>query len=218
MAVLAGQLYRLQVVDGARYAALADENRISVRLLPPPRGRLLDRFGKPLAANRQNWRALLIAERTDDVTAALANFSRIVPLTEAERVRIERELRRRRRFVPIVVRESLTWEEMARIEVNAPDLPGIVTDMGQSRIYPGGEAFAHVIGYVAAPAQADLDGDPMLELPGIRVGRAGLEREHDRLLRGRAGTAQLEVNVVGRVDPRIVPAGGDARSGCDDHA
>jgi penicillin-binding protein 2 len=199
MGVLAGQLYRLQVVDGERYAALADENRISVRLLPPPRGRLLDRYGKALATNRQNWRALLVAERTDDVAATLANFSRIVALTEAERVRIERELYRRRRFVPVVVRDSLTWEEMARIEVNAPDLPGIVTDMGQSRIYPGGDEFAHVIGYVAAPAQADLDGDPMLELPGIRVGRAGLEREHDRLLRGRAGTAQLEVNVVGRV-------------------
>lgn len=196
---LAGRLYQIQAIEGDRYAALAEENRVSVRLLPPPRGRLLDRFGKPLAANRQNWRTLLIAERTDDVAATLTNLSLIVPLTEVERARIERELHRRRRFVPVVVRESLTWEEMARIEVNAPDLPGIMTDVGQSRVYPGGEAFAHVIGYVAAPAQADLDGDPMLELPGIRVGRSGLEREHDRVLRGRAGTAQLEVNVVGRV-------------------
>jgi penicillin-binding protein 2 len=199
MGALGARLYQLQVVEGERFRTLADENRISVRLIPPPRGRLLDRFGEPIAANRLNWRAMLVAERTDDVGATLATFSEIVPLTEADRARIERELRRRRRFVPVVVRDSLAWEEMARLEVNAPDLPGILTDVGQSRIYPGGEAFAHVIGYVAPPAEADLDGDPMLELPGIRVGRAGLERAHDRVLRGRAGSVRLEVNAVGRV-------------------
>lgn len=196
---LGARLYQLQVVESERYATLAEENRISVRLIPPPRGRLLDRFGEPIAANRQNWRAMLVAERTDDVGATLATVSQIVPLTEADRARIEREVRRRRRFVPVVVRDFLSWEEMARLEVNAPDLPGILTDVGTHRIYPGGEAFAHVVGYVAPPAQADLDGDPMLELPGVRVGRAGLERAHDRVLRGRAGTVQLEVNVVGRV-------------------
>jgi penicillin-binding protein 2 len=199
MGAMGARLYQLQVVESERYKTLAEENRISVRLIPPPRGRLTDRFGEPIAANRQNWRAMLVAERTDDVGATLATFSEIVPLSEADRARVERELRRRRRFVPVVVRDHLEWEEMARLEVNAPDLPGIMTDVGQSRIYPGGEAFAHVIGYVAPPAEADLDGDPMLELPGIRVGRAGLERAHDRTLRGRAGSVQLEVNAVGRV-------------------
>ncbi len=193
------RLYQLQVLESDRYTLLAEENRISVRLIPPPRGRILDRFGEPLAANRQNWRALLIAERTDDIAATLANVAQIVPISEAERGRIERDIRRRRRFVPVMVRDFLSWDEMVRLEVNAPDLPGILTDVGSHRVYPGGEAFAHVVGYVAPPAQADLDGDPILELPGIRVGRAGLERAHDRVLRGRAGTVQLEVNVVGRV-------------------
>ncbi|GIX10612.1 penicillin-binding protein 2 [Elioraea sp.] len=199
MGAMGARLYQLQVVESDRYKTLAEENRISVRLIPPPRGRLTDRFGEPIAANRQNWRAMLVAERTDDVGATLATFAEIVPLTEADRARVERELRRRRRFVPVVVRDHLDWEEMARLEVNAPDLPGIMTDVGQSRIYPGGEAFAHVVGYVAPPAEADLDGDPMLELPGIRVGRAGLERAHDQALRGRAGSVRLEVNAVGRV-------------------
>lgn len=198
-AALGARLYQLQVVESERYTLLAEENRISVRLIPPPRGRILDRFGEPIAANRQNWRAMLVAERTDDVAATLANVAQIVPISEAERARIEREIRRRRRFVPVMVRDFLSWEEMVRLEVNAPDLPGILTDVGTHRVYPGGEAFAHVVGYVAPPAQADLDGDPMLELPGIRIGRAGLERAHDRVLRGRAGTVQLEVNVVGRV-------------------
>jgi penicillin-binding protein 2 len=198
-AFLGHRLYQLQVEQGARYATLAEENRISARLLAPPRGRILDRQGRVVAGNRLNWRALLVAEQSADVNATLETFSRIVPLEAHERSRVEREVRRRRRFVPVIVREFLTWEDMARIEVNAPDLPGISVDLGTTRLYPETEHLAHVVGYVAPPAEADIGEDPLLELPGIRVGRAGIERAHDRLLRGQAGSVQFEVNAVGRV-------------------
>ena len=196
---LAAQLYKVQVVDGGRYATLADENRISARLIAPPRGRVLDRFGTVLGGNRINWRALLISEQTSDVTATLDNFSRIVPLAEHEKARIEREVHRHRRFIPIMLREFLSWEDMARIEVNAPDLPGVLVDVGTSRVYPFKEEFAHLVGYVAPPNETDVATDSMLALPGIRVGRAGIEKFHDVTLRGRAGAVQLEVNAVGRV-------------------
>ncbi len=196
---LGHRLHKLQVEEGERYATLAEENRLSARLLAPPRGRVLDREGRVVAGNQLNWRALLVAEQTVDVTATLETFSRIVPLTDQEKARIEREVRRRRRFVPVTLREFLTWEEMARIELNAPDLPGISVDVGTTRVYPEGEHLSHIVGYVAPPSERDMDGDPLLELPGIRVGRAGVERYHDRTLRGRAGTVQLEVNAVGRV-------------------
>jgi penicillin-binding protein 2 len=197
--VLAAKLYQVQVVEGAKYATLADSNRVSARLIAPPRGRLLDRTGTPVANNNQNWRALLIAEQTEDVGGTLDAFSQIVPLADHERARIERELRRHRRFIPVTVREFLTWEDMARIEVNAPDLPGILVDLGTTRLYPNGATLAHVIGYVAPPTEADMGEDPMLALPGIRIGRAGVEKWYDLKLRGRAGAVQLEVNAVGRV-------------------
>jgi len=196
---LAYRLHKLQVEEGARFATLAEENRLSARLLSPPRGRILDRNGQVVAGNRLNWRVLLVAEQTQDIAASLETFSRIVPLTDNERARVERELRRRRRFVPTIVREFLTWEEMARIEVNAPDLPGILIDVGTTRLYPQGEHLAHMVGYVAPPAERDMDGDPLLQLPGVRVGRSGIEQHHDLSLRGRAGAVQLEVNAVGRV-------------------
>ena len=196
---LGTRLYKLQIEEGARYATLAEENRVSARLFAPPRGRILDRQGKVVAGNRLNWRALLVAEQTADASATLETFSKIVPLADHEKARIEREVRRNRRFVPVIMREFLTWEEMARIEVNAPDLPGVSVDMGTTRIYPETEHLAHVVGYVAAPAEADAGEDPLLQLPGIRVGRAGVERHHDRILRGRAGAVQVEVNAVGRV-------------------
>ena len=196
---LAYRLKKLQLDEGERYATLAEENRISARLLAPPRGRVLDREGKVIAGSQSNWRALIVAEDARDVPAVLETFSRIVPLTEAERGRIEREVRRRRRFIPVTVREFLSWEEMARIEMNAPDLPGISVDVGTTREYPEREHLAHIVGYVAPPAEADMGEDPLLELPGIRVGRAGVERFHDKALRGRAGSIRLEVNAVGRV-------------------
>ena len=196
---LAARLYQVQVVEGGRYATLAETNRISARLIAPPRGRVLDRFGGVVAGNKQNWRALLIAEQTEDVVATLDSFARILPLDDRDRARIERDLRRHRRFIPVVLRDFLSWEEMAAIEVNAPELPGVLVDVGTTREYPYGPALAHVVGYVAPPNEAEVAEDQTLALPGIRVGRAGMEKFHDLDLRGRAGEVQLEVNAAGRV-------------------
>src|ERR1700750_1978754 len=170
MGGLAARLYQVQVVEGGRYSTLAEENRVSARLIAPPRGRMLDRFGTVVAGNKLNWRALLIAEQTSDVSATLDNFARILSLPEHERSRIERDVRRHRRFIPVMVREFLDWNEMAAIEVNAPDLPGIMVDVGTTRLYPFGEQLAHLVGYVAPPSEADVADDPGLALPGLRVG------------------------------------------------
>src|ERR1700712_5231176 len=120
LGVLAAKLYQVQVEEGARYATLAETNRISARLVAPPRGRILDRFGNVVGGNKLNWRALLMVEETADVGQTLDAFAAIVPFADHERARIERELRRRRRFIPLVIREFLSWEDMARIEVHAP--------------------------------------------------------------------------------------------------
>jgi len=153
----------------------------------------------PVAGSRINWRALLISEQATDVKATLDAFSRIVPLTDYERARIDREIHKHRHFIPVMVREFLSWQDMAAIEVNAPDLPGILVDVGTSRIYPYADHLSHVVGYVAPPNEADVADDPVLALPGLRIGRAGMEKYHDLALRGRPGAVQLEVNAVGRV-------------------
>jgi len=196
---LAARLYQVQVVEGTHFETLANENRISARMIAPPRGRILDRFGVPVAGSRINWRALLISEQATDVKATLDAFSRIVPLTDYERARIDREIHKHRHFIPVMVREFLSWQDMAAIEVNAPDLPGILVDVGTSRIYPYADHLSHVVGYVAPPNEADVADDPVLALPGLRIGRAGMEKYHDLALRGRPGAVQLEVNAVGRV-------------------
>ena len=199
LGTLAARLYQVQVDEGARYATLANENRISARMMAPPRGRVLDRFGVVLAGNSINWRAELVAEESNSVGNTLDTFAAIIPLNDYERARIDREVHRHRKFIPILIKEFLTWEQMALIEVNAPTCP-----VSSSTTAPGGsirsaDQFAHIVGYVAPPNEQDVADDPLLALPGLRIGRSGMEKFHDLALRGRAGSVQLEVNAVGRV-------------------
>ena len=142
-----------------------------------------------VAGNTLNWRALLLAEETTDVAATLDRFDQLVPLADHDRARIERELKHSRRFIPVMLRDFLSWDDMAKIEVNAPDLPGVLVDVGTTRHYPIGPDMAHVVGYVAPPSEDDSGDDPVLALPGMRVGRAGVEKFRDDAAarRGRAG-------------------------------
>ncbi|MDM7945218.1 MAG: penicillin-binding protein 2 [Oceanibaculum nanhaiense] len=196
---LAGRLYYLQVVQADRYRVLADDNRISIRLLPPPRGEIVDRLGVPLAINEKNYRVVIVREQSGNVPVTLERLGRIIDLPEREVRRVLRDMRRKRAFVPITVRENLSWEEVSRVEVSAPDLPGISIEVGLTRFYPYAEQAAHVLGYVAAVSESELTGDPLLELPDFRIGKNGIEKVHDQHLRGKAGTSQVEVNALGRV-------------------
>ncbi len=210
ISALVGRMYFLQVVESDRYRMLAEENRINLRLLPPPRGRILDRFGEPLAVNRQNFRVLIVSEQTNDLSATLDALANVIELSKYDRDRVRKEVRRRRSFVPITVRENLNWEEMARIQVNAPDLPGVVVDEGLTRFYPQTETAAHVLGYVSSVDEEDLTGEPLLQLPGFRIGKAGMEREFDLALRGSGGNSQVEVNALGRVIRELERKEGEA--------
>ncbi|MDX2145431.1 MAG: penicillin-binding protein 2 [Rhodospirillaceae bacterium] len=199
VAALGARLYYLQVIESDRYKMLAEDNRINMQLLPPPRGRILDRFGQPLAINQQNFRVLVVPEQAQKLSATLDALARIIPVADYDRERVIKEAKRKRGFLPVTVRENLTWEEMAAIQVNAPDLPGVMIDEGLTRHYPQRENAAHLLGYVAAVDEADLTGDPLLQLPGFRVGKEGIEKIFDASLRGKAGASQVEVNAYGRI-------------------
>ncbi len=218
-ATLAARMYQLQVLDKDRYTVLADENRINLRLLAPPRGRIVDRFGAALADNRRNYRIVVVPEQAGDLEATLTAIGTLIEIGDADRRRVLRDARRKHSFVPLVVRTNLSWEEMARIEVAIPELAGVAIEQGMIRDYPYGAAVAHVLGYVAAVSEKELTGDPLLELPDFRIGKSGIEKARDLRLRGIAGTSQIEVNAYGRVvreiDNRPGQPGQDAVLGLD---
>ena len=153
----------------------------------------------PIAVNRENFRVQLVAEQTKDTVATLDALAQFIPVTDVDRQRVMKEIRRRRAFVPATVRENLDWQDVSRIEVNSLDLPGIAINVGQSREYPYGSDAVHILGYVGAVTEAELTGESLLEHPDFRIGKNGIEKAYDLGLRGTAGTRQVEVNAAGRV-------------------
>ncbi len=207
-AALVGRLYQLQIIERDRYTVLAEENRISLRLLVPPRGRIIDRFDTILADNHQSYRVVIVPEQTSDIPATLDALATLIEITDADRRRVMRDAKRHHPFIPVSIRANLSWDEMAKIEVAIPELPGVSIEQGLQRFYPYGASAAHVLGYVAAVSDKELNGDPLLELPDFRIGKAGIEKAEDLTLRGTAGTSQVEVNAYGRVVREIGRAEG----------
>lgn len=205
MLIIIFRLYYLQVFQADRYKTLADRNRISTRILIPHRGIIYDRNNVPLAVNQQNFQALIIAEQTTSVDETLQAFNKIMPLTDGEIEKIKKDLKRNKSFVPIKIKDNLTWEEMSKIQLQSSDLPGIFIDEGLLRYYPHDELTAHVLGYVSYVTKEDFkkDSDPLLEVPDFRIGRKGIEKMLEKKLRGKGGNLKQEVNAYGRIMQEI---------------
>lgn len=200
LGVLGTRLAYLQFSQSDRYKTLSERNRINVSLLAPARGKIYDRFGKVVADNDQNFRVNIVAEQSDDIPKTLLELSKIIPLDENEINRVMAEIKKVRAFIPVTIKEQLTWDDVSKIEVNLHNLPGVLIEEGEIRRYPLGEAAAHLLGYVGLVNQAERkDGDSVLTVPGFRIGKMGIEKQLDERLRGKAGNIKVEVNALGRV-------------------
>ena len=149
MALFAGlgaRMYYLQVLQADHYRTLAEDNRINLRLMAPPRGYIVDRFGEPIATNVQNYRVVVIREEAKELPVTLARLAKLLDSGSVDVVRVLRDAKRRRAFVPVTVAENLSWGDVSRLEVNAPNLPGVLLEVGLSRNYPLGSAVSDVIG------------------------------------------------------------------------
>jgi penicillin-binding protein 2 len=201
---LVGRLGELQILEASRYKMLSEHNEFEFRLTPPPRGLILDRNGVVLASNRPAFRLLVATDENVDIDETLANIAKLAPMDDARRARLAADIAAAPRKAPVAVIEDMTWEEFSRVNVRAPELPGVTADMGEVRVYPFGGAFAHVVGYVAKVNARDIaktgpNADPILLNPGFRIGRQGVEKAYDLDLRGKAGAKKVEVDVKGRV-------------------
>jgi penicillin-binding protein 2 len=203
MGVLGVRMRQLQIEEAEQFQLLAEENRINMRLLAPPRGVIYDRHGVAIAENAQNYRIIIVREDAGDVDEVIGRLQTIVKLDETDLERNLREMSRRSPFVPVTLADQLTWDEFTKVAVNAPALPGITPDVGLSRFYPMDGDFAHVVGYVGPVSDYDLernpDPDPLLQIPKFQIGKVGVEARLENELRGKAGNRRIEVNAAGRV-------------------
>jgi penicillin-binding protein 2 len=213
IAVLGVRMRYLQVDQADEFKLLAEENRINIRLIPPERGLIQDRNGKIIAGNEQNYRVVITREAAGDVDLVMRRLATIIPMTAEEMGQAIEEVNALSAFVPVTVAERLSWDDFSKVAVNAPALPGVVPEVGQSRRYPLDTDFAHVVGYVGPVSEKDLEGldspDPLLRIPKFQIGKIGVEKWMEDTLRGEAGTKRIEVNSAGRVMRELERQEGD---------
>jgi penicillin-binding protein 2 len=144
---------------------------------------------------------MLIPEQSRHIDEQLSSLQAILHLSDDEVAHIKKDISHHRRFVPVKIKDNLSWDEIAYLMLNNSQYPGLIIDEGLIRTYPYKEYTAHPLGYVGAVSEADLqkDEDPLLQVPGFKIGKSGFEKTYDNILRGRAGAVTYEVNAYGRI-------------------
>jgi len=198
LGVLVVRLWQLQVLQGDYYAQLADTNRLRVHRVPAPRGLVLDRRGVPLVVNRPSFSVSLLAMELREPGRVLGELARLLGLPEAE-VWARWETARKRPFEPLRVRRDVGIRVVTVLEERREDLRGVVVEAEPVRVYPFGTVGAHVLGYLGEVSAEELETlRPKGYRAGDLVGKAGVERQYDAVLRGDEGEQVVEVDAAGR--------------------
>lgn len=201
--VLIGRIYYLQIYEGQHFRSLAEGNRIALQPVVSMRGEVYDRNGIPLAQNKATFHISLMKDKAADVDKALESLENYIHITDDDKRKINKKAKKKQGLEPLTLKEHLNWEEVSLIELNLDDLPGLSIEVGHMRYYPRDELVAHLLGYVSAPSEKEQDADPILTIPGLPVGKVGIEKQLDKDLRGIPGHKQLEVNAARRVIRQI---------------
>lgn len=198
---LAARMAYISVVDNDRYVLESESNRVNLTLVPPRRGWIVDRHGKALANNRVSLRIDIIPDRLHNKAFVLGQLRTLLRLDGDTMDRINRDLNAASGFQPVAVAEDMTEAEYASILVRLPEMPGIAPQRGFARNYPTGAAVGHLIGYVGAPNAEEYQKakDPLYITPGYKIGKDGLEKYFQPMLKGEPGARRVEVTAGGRV-------------------
>ncbi len=199
--LLAGRMAYISIAENERYKLLSESNRVNLTLVPPRRGWLIDRNGKPIANNKTDFRVDIIPDRLRDKEKTVATLANLLSLDPEELARINKELEQASSFQPVQVATGLNSDEYAAISVRLPDLPGVSPRQGFSRNYPSGPAIGHLVGYVGIASAEDYkeNPDPILITPGYKIGKDGLEKMFEDRLQGKPGAKRVEVTARGKI-------------------
>ena len=205
--LLVARLGYLSVAQNQHYRLLSESNRVQLIIVPPRRGWIVDRNGKPIAINRSDFRVDLIPEQVEHPTETLRTLTEILQLTPDDVDRIIKEMKASRGYQPVQVKENVPYDQYAAITVRLPELPGVVPQRGFSRFYPAGPAVAHLVGYVGAASAKDYEKEknPLLVTPGFKIGKEGLEKVLEPRLRGVPGGQRVELTARGKLVRELEP-------------
>jgi penicillin-binding protein 2 len=206
--LLIGRMGWLAIAQNEKYQLLSESNRVQLIPVPPRRGWLIDRNGKPIAINKASFRVDLIPQQIVNGPKVIAELQQLLNLLPDDVERITRELAASRGFQPVSVADNIPYEQYAAITVRLPELPGVAASRGFTRFYPAGSAVGQLVGYVGPASATEYEKEnknPLLLIPGVKIGKEGLEKSLEPVLRGEPGGQRVEVTARGKLVKELDP-------------
>ncbi len=195
------RLFSLQINENKRYLTLSDKNRIREWKLPPTRGNIVDYFGNIIAGNLKVYQLHVIPEQVENFNYLISRLKAILNLSNKRIEKIKKKRKQLKPWESLVISENLSWDEFSKINNYLYELAGVKPVMTISRDYPFDDIYTHVLGYVSQPSEIDiLENEAIKEkfVPGIKVGKLGLEKTLENELIGVNDIQRYEVNAYGK--------------------
>ena len=195
------RLFSLQITENKKYSTLSDKNRLREWRLPPVRGEFLDYFGNVVAGNLKVYQLHVVPEQVEDFRYLMIRLKDILNFSDKEYNKIIKKKNSQKNWETLVVSENLTWEQFTKLNYFLHELTGAKPVLSVSRNYPFKENFTHILGYVSQASKEDLVNNEVIKnthVPGLRVGKTGLEKSFENELIGTNGIQRYEVNAYGK--------------------
>ena len=198
---IVSRLFFLQVKENKKYLTLSDKNRIREWKLPPIRGEFQDYFGNTIAGNFEAYQLHIIPEEVEDFRYVIYRVKELLELSDKQFKKIVKKKNEIKPWETLIVADNLSWEKFSKINNHLYDLNGVKPVISISRDYPYKENFTHVLGYVSQANENDLLTNENIKekfVPGLKVGKTGLEKSFEKKLIGSNSVERYEVNAYGR--------------------
>ena len=195
------RLFSLQIKDNKKYSTLSDKNRLREWRLPPIRGEFLDYFDNVIAGNNRVYELHVIPEQVEDFRYLIVRLKEILNLTNNQFEKIIKQKNQQKPWETLIVSKNLTWEQFSKVNHYLYDLVGAKPVISVSRNYPYDESYTHVLGYVSEASENDILNNQSIKdnlVPGLKVGKTGLEKSFEDQLIGTNGIERYEVNAYGK--------------------
>ena len=195
------RLFSLQINDNKKYLTLSDKNRLREWRLPPVRGEFVDYFDNIIASNSEIYQIHVTPEEVEDFRYLMLRLRNILDLTNREFKKILAQKRKQKSWETIVISDNLTWEQFVKVNYYLYDLVGVKPVISVARNYPFADNYTHIIGYVSEASKDDILKNEVIKkkhVPGLKVGKTGLEKAFEEKLIGSNGVERYEVNAYGK--------------------
>ena len=198
---IVARLFSLQITENKKYLTLSDKNRLREWRLPPVRGEFHDYFGNIIAGNLEVYQLHVVPEQVEDFKYLMVRLRDILKLTDKEFSKIIKKKEKQKPWETLIISENLTWDQFSKVNFYLHELVGAKPVLSVARSYPFKNIFTHVLGYVAQASENDLIDNEIIKnshVPGLRVGKTGLEKTFENELIGTNGIQRYEVNAYGK--------------------